>query len=375
VAAAWESKHCWEQWAGHLGFRDELDLAAFHRTGMVMLDVPVAPRSRVTALFDRVGVPYEEWDAATLRARVPGLDPGRYWPPKPVGDDSFFTDPGGELGALFMPDAGFIDDPQLAAHNLAAAAQHHGAAFLFHRTVTQIGTADGRTTGITTADGTRIAAPVLVNAAGPWSGAVNRLAGADGDFTIGVRPMRQEVHQITAPPGYNPDDRLGPAIADLDLGTYLRPALDGTLLVGGTEPACDPPDWVDDPDQASPHPTASRFTAQIARAARRLPALTIPNTPAGIAGIYDVADDWTPIYDRTGIDGYYVAIGTSGNQFKNAPLAGRFLATLIQEVEAGHDHDTHPLTYKCQHTGHEINLGAFSRKRPINTHSTGTVIG
>src|SRR5579859_3444863 len=53
VATAWESKHCWQRWAGHLGFGDEAGLAAFHRTGMVMLDVPVAPRGRVTALFDR----------------------------------------------------------------------------------------------------------------------------------------------------------------------------------------------------------------------------------------------------------------------------------------------------------------------------------
>jgi sarcosine oxidase, subunit beta len=375
VVTAWESKHCWQQWAGHLGFRDQAGLAALHRTGMVMLDVPVAPRSRVTALFDRAGVPYENWDAATLQARVPGIDPGQYWPPKPVGDDSFFTGPGGELGALFMPDAGFIDDPQLAAHNMAAAAQHHGASFLFHRTVTEIGQAGGRITGITTSDGTHIAAPVLVNAAGPWSGQVNRLAGAGSDFTIGVRPLRQEVHQVTAPPGYSPGDGLGPAIADLDLGTYMRPAPGGFLLVGGTEPACDPLEWVDDPDQASPHATAGGFATQITRAARRLPDLTVPNAPAGIAGVYDVADDWTPIYDRTGLDGFYVAIGTSGNQFKNAPLAGRFVATLVEAVEAGHDHDAQPLQYTCEHTGHVINLGAFSRKREINVHSSGTVVG
>ena len=30
--------------------------------------------------------------------------------------------------------------------------------------------------------------------------------------------------------------------------------------------------------------------------------------------MYDVSDDWIPIYDRTDLDGFYVAIGTSGNQ-------------------------------------------------------------
>src|SRR5882762_6805623 len=70
VATAWESKHCWENWVEHLECRDDSGLAAFVRTGYVMLDVPVAPRDRVTALFDHIGVPYEEWDAATLSARV-----------------------------------------------------------------------------------------------------------------------------------------------------------------------------------------------------------------------------------------------------------------------------------------------------------------
>lgn len=49
-----------------------------------------------------------------------------------------------------------------------------------------------------------------------------------------------------------------------------------------------------------------------------------------------------PIYDRTDLPGFYVAMGTSGNQFKNAPPAGRFLATLVERVEAGHDHDRDP---------------------------------
>jgi sarcosine oxidase, subunit beta len=44
-------------------------------------------------------------------------------------------------------------------------------------------------------------------------------------------------------------------------------------------------------------------------------------------------------------------------------------------VEAGHDHDARPLHYRCEHTGHDINLGTFSRKRPVNVDSSGTVMG
>lgn len=375
VSAAWESKHCWCDWAEHLGFRDELGMAQFHRTGMVMLDTPVAPRELITPLFDEIGVPYEHWDAATLKSRVPGIDAGRFWPPKPVDDETFFADPVGELGALYTPDAGFIDDAQLAAHNLAAAAEQHGARFLFNRAVTEVRRDADRVSGVTLADGSRIDAPVLLNIAGPWSSGLNRLAGVGAEFTIAVRPMRQEVHQVTAPPGFNPDGGFGPTFADMDLGTYARPAPHNLLYIGGTEPDCDPLEWIDDPDQANLHVTAERFGAQVTRFARRMPAVTIPNRPRGIAGVYDVAEDWTPIYDRTDLDGYYVAMGTSGNQFKNAPLAGRFMATLVQAIEAGHDHDAQPLQYRGEHTGQLVNLGAFSRKRPLNPRSSGTVMG
>ncbi|BBG02657.1 MULTISPECIES: Cgl0159 family (beta/alpha)8-fold protein [Pseudonocardia] len=86
-------------------------------------------------------------------------------------------------------------------------------------------------------------------------------------------------------------------------------------------------------------------------------------------------DDWTPIYDRTELPGYYVAIGTSGNQFKNAPVVGQFMRTIIDRVENGADHDTTPLLFTAPHTGATIDLGAFSRQRPVNAHSSGTVLG
>jgi glycine/D-amino acid oxidase-like deaminating enzyme len=375
VATAWEAKHCWQLWPEHLGFADDAGLASFHRTGMVMLDTPLAPRGPVTAHFDRVGVPYEEWDAAALRGRVDGIDVGRYGPPKSIDDDAFFDDADGELGGLYMPDAGFIDDPLLAAHNLIAAAQHWGASCLFNATVTAVLRNDRRVAGVQLNDGTEILASVVVNAAGPWSSGFNRLARVGGDFKVSVRPMRQEVHYLPAPPGYNADVGLGPSIADMDLGTYMRAAPGDQIMVGGTEPDCDPLEWIDNPDDSNPVVTASSYARQSTRAARRFSSLAVPTSPRGVAGVYDVAQDWTPIYDRTELDGFYVAMGTSGNQFKNAPLVGRFLATLIEKVEAGHDHDNDPLTYVGEHTGTTINLGAFSRKRVVNEHSTGTVMG
>ncbi|MFI5428620.1 FAD-dependent oxidoreductase [Aeromicrobium sp. UC242_57] len=111
------------------------------------------------------------------------------------------------------------------------------------------------------------------------------------------------------------------------------------------------------------------------RAARRLPDLRVPSGPRGIVGVYDVATDWTPVYDRTALDGFYVAIGTSGNQFKNAPVVGRLMAALVTAVDNGHDHDTDPVQVRGEHTGLTVDLGVFSRKRPANSDSSGTVLG
>jgi sarcosine oxidase subunit beta len=372
VALSWEAKHCWENWRNHLHAPADETLAQFHRTGLVMLDVEIAPKEATLALFDDIGVPYDVWPPDELRRRVPGIDTGRYWPPKHVTDDGFWAPPAGSLGAFFTPDAGYVDDPRLAAENLMAAARRHGARLMTHRAVTHVQQSGGRITGVQLDGAESVDAPVVVNAAGPWSGALNALAGAGGDFTIGVRPLRQEVHQVPAPAS---DGVSPPVIADLDLGVYTRPAPGGALLVGGTEPPCDPLQWLDDPDAAAPEPTPEVFAAQVTRAARRLPGLTVPNRPRGIVGVYDVADDWTPIYDCTSIGGFYVAIGTSGNQFKNAPVAGRLVAALIDAIEAGADHDNDPVEYVGEHTGLRIDLSAFSRKRPVNNASTHTVLG
>ena len=375
VATSWEAKHCWETWSDHLGRMDKHGLASFQQTGMIVLDSPIAPREWVIALFEQVGVTYEEWDAASLRARIPGIDARAYWPPKRIDDDAFFLDADHELGGLFMPDAGFVNDPQLAAQNLVTAAQDLGTTLLLNHTVTEIIQRNERVAGVRFSNGEVIESPVVINAAGPWSGQINRLAGVGAEFTIGVRPLRQEVHYVQAPSGFNARGALGPSIADSDLGTYIRAAAGDKIMVGGTEPECDALDWIENPDDSDPNVTASCFERQVVRAARRLSTLGVPITPKGVAGVYDVSDDWQPIYDRTDLAGFYVAMGTNGNQFKNAPLVGRFLASLVESVEAGHDHDEEPLQYMGEHTGNSINLGAFSRKRQFNMNTSGNVWG
>jgi sarcosine oxidase subunit beta len=88
--------------------------------------------------------------------------------------------------------------------------------------------------------------------------------------------------------------------------------------------------------------TEAQWEAQVYRLARRIPSLRIPNERKGVVDLYDCSDDWIPIYDRSSVDGFYMAIGTSGNQFKNAPVVGPRDGRADRPVEHGHDHDKRP---------------------------------
>jgi glycine/D-amino acid oxidase-like deaminating enzyme len=373
VLTAWEAAALWNDWEGHLGMVDPDGMVKFVQTGMLIFHTPGNNTSRIEELWNDVGITYELLDSAALKAKVPGLDIGVFFPPKRIDDPAFADDATAEMTAIFEPLSGFIDDPMLSAHNLAYAARHHGAEFRFHQEVVGFEETDGRVSGVLLADGTTVHAPIVVNVGGPHSSGLNRLAGVAEGMRIGHRPLRQEVFTVEAPEGMRLDDGF-PATADLDIGQYIRPQIGGTWLLGGTEPECDELHWVDDPEEYDPYPTVEQFEVSMMRAARRVPSFGVPHRPVGLAALYDVADDWVPIYDKSDLPGFYMACGTSGNQFKNAPLAGKFMVAIIDAETDGHDHDAQPVQYIGPRTGRAINLGAFSRLRDKSATS-GTVMG
>ncbi len=266
-----------------------------------------------------------------------------------------------------------MNDPQLAAQNVQRAAESAGAAFRFNRKVVEIRQGGGQVVGVTLDDGERLDAAVVVNAAGPHSGVINRMAGVEDGMAIKTRPLRQEVAYLPLPRGL-PAHEFGPMIADGDVGCYCRADTGDKILIGTLEPECDALEWIDDPDDFDRNHT-EQWTAQAYRMAQRIPDLPIPNQSTGVVDLYDVSDDWIPIYDRSDLDGFFMAVGTSGNQFKNAPVAGALMAALIEYSCSGRDHDRDPLQFTLRRTGHTINAGFFSRRRSIARDSSMTVIG
>ena len=373
VLMAWESASIWENWAEYLGAIDPDGMAKFIRTGYLVYRTAGYDGESVRVIWDDLKIPYEILSADQLREKFPALDANSYWPPKRIDDPAFGDDAVGELSGLYDPLSGFMDDPMLAAHNLINAAKVLGAQTRFKEEVVSIDKHGSQVTGVTLASGERIEAAIVVNAAGPHASKINKIAGVLDEMNIRHRPLRQEVYVAPAPNGFKLEDNV-PVVADLDTGIYFRPHLGGTINLGGTEPACDDLHWIDDADDWREETTVEIWETMMLRLARRMPDFGVPVSPSGIGALYDATDDWVPIYDRSSIDGFYMACGTSGNQFKNAPMAATFIRLLIEAAEAGRNHDDDPISYIGPRSGRAINIGAFSRLREVQ-NTSGTVMG
>ena len=375
VAMAYEGFSYWKDWPGYLDAEDERGHALYIQCGTVLFMLEGGHHEKVLPLFDQVDVPYEIWDNETMAERVPFFEHGTHGDPCRPEDDRFWAEPEGELiGALFTPDSGYVSDPQLATHNLQRAAEAKGGEFRFNVEVADIRRAAGRVAGVPLADGTEIDAPVVVNVAGPHSFVINRMAGVYDSMNIKTKALRHEVHHVPSPAGVD-YERDGLHSSDPDLAIYVRPESGNNILIGSEDPTCDSQVWVDDPDDYDDVVSDAQWEAQVLRLARRMPSLGVPNEKKGIVDLYDVSDDWIPIYDRTDLDGFYVAIGSSGNQFKNAPVAGYCMSELIDAIENGHDHDADPLVVTGVYTGLEMDMGFYRRNREINANSSFSVNG
>jgi sarcosine oxidase subunit beta len=375
VMLAYEGYHYWLNWPQFLGVEDERGFATFRQCGHLMLRINEADRAQVIELYRKLGIPFEMWDNERIREHLPIMTTESFFPPKPVDDPQFWSDSAAAIaGGIFTPDAGYIPDPLLATHNLRRAVEANGGQFLLREKVVAIERSRGRVAAVVLEDGGRLAADIVVNVAGPYSAQINRIADVEADMSIKTRALRREVHHLSAPDDFD-FEHQGVMTSDADVGVYFRPGSGNSITLGSTDPACDPKTWVEDPDQCPREITQKQWTAQVYRLARRLPALAIPNQAQGVVDMYDVADDWIPIYDRSSLPGYYMAIGTSGHQFKNAGAAGTLMAELIDACESGLDHDRHPLQHHMPYTGRVLNTGAFSRLRAMNRLSSFSVRG
>ena len=227
--------------------------------------------------------------------------------------------------ACHEPTSGFAD-PVLTVETLVRSAQRDGLHVYEGCEVLGISTANGRVTGVVTGDG-EIATGVVVNACGPWSDRIGRMAGVD--YPLDVQPRARgdlrRARGLRGLPGH-----LGRAAGAL-LPALRRRQDPRRRRLAEAEGAGRPRDLRrrhrrrarEQDGAAAPEP----------RARRSAPTLTQPNYGGafvtGYSGVYDITEDWYPIVGEEELGGYYSCFGGSGHGFKIGPAIGEALADTI----------------------------------------------
>jgi sarcosine oxidase subunit beta len=344
-----EGRRLWQSWPELLDVEDPLGLARFREVGVLWLtnsdalDREASLRRRMT-----LGTAAELLDREKLSVRYPDL--------RVTEDES-------DLAGILEPESGYVDDPALAAHNLRLAAEAAGARFLFGTKATDItwrftaGSGVARElTGVVTSSGAALAAPVVVNAAGPSSWQVGLLAQAP--LALATAPVRVPFLEGTAPAVGRSAAPL-PVLMDLTGGIVCKPDPFRFRLEGLGER--DRFDFHVDPDRPDPVVPAALRKRMLAALAARVPTMKL-HSPRPLVGVRDVTvADGQPLLDRTKVEGYFVAIGLGELGFRAAPALGWLAAELVDAVNSGYDHDARPLVVRLPASGNLFDLGAFSR--------------
>ncbi|MCF8076820.1 MAG: FAD-binding oxidoreductase [Desulfotignum sp.] len=375
VTLAREGYYYWLDWPKYLETGDPEGMAYYRNTGALVIKTEINKNlAHVKKALQALSVGFLELAPEQVHTYLPNADLNSYFPQKWITDPEFGKPSGKNIpGAIWVPESGYISDPKLSTNNAQVAAEKKGAEFLFNAQVTEILIENNRATGVILSDGRKITAPVVVNVAGPHSFQINAMAGVADKMNIKTRPMKQEVAHIPAPKDLD-WERDGFMLSDGDIGCYSRPEVGNHFLIGSEDPPSDPQLWVDDPDDYDQNFT-DQYRCMVLREAMRVNGLPIPNKYQGLVDLYDVSDDWLPIYDKSDLPGFYMAVGTSGNQYKNAPVAGAMMAHLIQACEKGLDHDKSPFQFDLKYLKRPLDVGFFSRNREINKDSSFSVIG
>ena len=224
--------------------------------------------------------------------------------------------PEGLVGGTFSPDDGNAS-PLLAVHAFYKRAEVLGAEFRFNERVTEILAAGGRIRGVLTDKG-EYAAPVVVNAAGPWAAEVAALAGVD----VPVRPDSHE-GAVTEPVARF----LGPMVVDIrpapgSANYYFYQHDTGQVLFCITP---SPSIWGMDVRETS------SFLPMIAgRMVGLVPRLRNLRVRRTWRGLYPMTPDGFPIVGwDTALEGHLLAVGMCGQGFMLGPGLGELLARMV----------------------------------------------
>jgi sarcosine oxidase subunit beta len=299
---AWRSWAYFDDWAERVGGD-----SGFNDVGFLQMVPPeeMAALQANVAMQQRIGIVTGIVDAAEVRRLLPGIE---------IGDDQV---------AAFEPHSGFAD-PTSSTTSLMGSAIDRGARLVQRCAVTDVRVEGDRVVGVTTTRG-EFDAPIVVNAAGAWSGRVAEMAGLE--VPIGV--WRHDVAYVQRPPD------VGRHIGFIDFANLFYSRPEGEFLTLVALEDGNPMDG--DPDA----PVDSAAPGFIERAAERIVRRLPPFARAGLhsahSGQDGITPDQHPVIGPAGPEGFWLDCGYSGTGFKIAPAVGASLAQLIVEGPAAND--------------------------------------
>ena len=275
-----------------------------HQVGYLLLitDAESWPRYQAQiALQRRLGVPTQALGPADVGRLVPGTR---------VDD---------VVGATYCPLDGYCD-PYGVAMGYLNRARSLGVRVECEAPVIGIHRSGDRVVSVAT-PARRVACDVLVNAAGPWAGAVGALAGLD----IPVKPYRRCIYMTEDLAGM-PDGM--PFTFDVSSGFYLRPEGQG-LLLGLSNP--------NEPSSERIDVDWDWLEVVLEAGMNRFP----PLAEARLAekkcwgGLYEITPDHMPVLGRhPDLLNYVDASGFSGHGVMHSPAAGLLMAEEILDGRA-----------------------------------------
>ena len=300
VALGRESQARWPAFAAELLAASGIDVE-LRPEGTLLLALTADDQARLThqlVFQQKLGLPLQWISASDTRRREPHL--------------------AGKLaGAVFSPEDTQVDNRKLVAA-LRVAAEAAGASVSEYQPVSAISSRGGRVDGIILGDDTKVAADVVVLAAGAWARSIE---GVDAKLRPPVRPIKGQMLALRM-------DAAAPLLSHVVWapGAYLVPRRDGRLLVGAT---------VEEKGYDTSL-TAGGILTLLEAAWRAVPAIEELAIDEMWVGHRPGSRDDAPILGAGPVDGLIYATGHHRNGILLAPITAHAIARLILDgvVEA-----------------------------------------
>ena len=296
---AWVSFQYFRNWRERVGGE-----CGFRRTGFLHIE-PEKHNPQLRANVEmqrRLGIPTEVISAADVKRLAP----------------SFKTD---DISiAAYEPESGYAD-ATLTANSFLTAAKARGAVFMQDCEVTGLLVTAGKIHGVKTPSG-EFSAPIVINAAGAWSGSVSEMAGV----SIPLDTWTHDVVHIRRPASVGDH----PTVIDMSLGLYFRPDTgDLTLLA-----------LVDDSRMGESAEAELGYVKNdfvdraVERICLRIPAMEQGSLHSTHVGRDGLTADQRAMIGPAGPAGFYLVTGFSGTGFKLSPAIGLCVSELIVDGAA-----------------------------------------